>query len=470
MKQLFLIALFLYPPIIFADVRFIPHIIENTELNPAIITFSDFDNDGNMDILGGCHGKKNSIMWFKNKGNGEFEQANIVDRCYAPLMWLSTADIDKDNNQDIIAATQSGYEAHPVIAWYQNEGHGAFSSAMPIRAEGVSGNTAFAEDIDNDGFFDVIYVTGYPHEVAWHKNTDGAGTFGPPKIIYKDDDNDYQPAIRPVDIDDDDDMDIIIALSKRDKIMLFKNNGDGTFDTPQTITSNVQSPICVYATDIDGDNDVDIVSGAGGDGKIAWYPNTGGQFSTQKIIATSAGFWLHAADLDSDGDFDVLVSGNEKVSYYENLDGKGSFSSAKIIADNSWAPSISSVDIDNDGDIDVLATFPNDQKIVWYENLINTASVRVKLCRLPETCQLHQNYPNPFNPSTNIRFNLTQSENVQLKIYNIHGQEIQTLVDAILSAGEHSIHWHAEGLPAGIYLARLQAESEVKTMKLILQK
>lgn len=88
----------------------------------------------------------------------------------------------------------------------------------------------------------------------------------------------------------------------------------------------------------------------------------------------------------------------------------------------------------------------------------------------PQTFQLYPNYPNPFNPSTTICFNLAKSENVQLKILNIHGQEIQTLLNDELSAGEHSVEWQADGLPAGIYLARLQAESEIKTMKLVLQK
>jgi hypothetical protein len=91
--------------------------------------------------------------------------------------------------------------------------------------------------------------------------------------------------------------------------------------------------------------------------------------------------------------------------------------------------------------------------------------------------QLHQNYPNPFNPATTIRFTLQKSEHVSLKIYNLAGQKIETLVNGVRSAGDHQVQWQAEGFSSGIYLARLQANPSTgsgygiaKTMKLVLQK
>ncbi len=84
--------------------------------------------------------------------------------------------------------------------------------------------------------------------------------------------------------------------------------------------------------------------------------------------------------------------------------------------------------------------------------------------------KLCQNYPNPFNPSTMIRYQLTINNEVTLEIYNMVGQKVATLVNGSQSAGEHSVQYHAEGMPAGIYLARLQAGLQIKTMKLILQK
>lgn len=64
---------------------------------------------------------------------------------------------------------------------------------------------------------------------------------------------------------------------------------------------------------------------------------------------------------------------------------------------------------------------------------------------------LSQNYPNPFNPSTTIKYTLSKSSIIALKIYNLAGQEIETLVEGFRHAGEHELKWEAEGLPSGIY-------------------
>ena len=71
--------------------------------------------------------------------------------------------------------------------------------------------------------------------------------------------------------------------------------------------------------------------------------------------------------------------------------------------------------------------------------------------------QLHQNFPNPFNPSTTIEFALPKSAFVTLKIYNLLGEEVATLVAEKLAAGRHKINWNATGLASGVYLYRLEA-------------
>lgn len=84
--------------------------------------------------------------------------------------------------------------------------------------------------------------------------------------------------------------------------------------------------------------------------------------------------------------------------------------------------------------------------------------------------QLEQNYPNPFNPETRIKYNLPKSERAIVKIYNLNGKELETLVDAVQTAGEHEVTWRPQDLPSGIYFYRLQAGDFSKTKKLIFQK
>jgi hypothetical protein len=88
----------------------------------------------------------------------------------------------------------------------------------------------------------------------------------------------------------------------------------------------------------------------------------------------------------------------------------------------------------------------------------------------PNSFELNQNYPNPFNPSTTISFNLPESGKVILKIYNIMGEEIKTLVEGYREAGIHSFNFNAEGHPSGMYLYRLSTNGFTETKKLLLLK
>jgi hypothetical protein len=83
---------------------------------------------------------------------------------------------------------------------------------------------------------------------------------------------------------------------------------------------------------------------------------------------------------------------------------------------------------------------------------------------------LSQNYPNPFNPSTTIEFDLPEACEVSLKIFNILGEEVATLMSDRLSAGSYSYEWNAGRLASGVYLYRLEAEGFVETRKMILMK
>jgi hypothetical protein len=83
---------------------------------------------------------------------------------------------------------------------------------------------------------------------------------------------------------------------------------------------------------------------------------------------------------------------------------------------------------------------------------------------------LHQNYPNPFNPSTTIEFYLPKTSDVVLKVFNILGEEITTLVSERLSAGSYSYGWDASNLASGVYLYQLQAGDYVETRKMVLMK
>jgi hypothetical protein len=89
---------------------------------------------------------------------------------------------------------------------------------------------------------------------------------------------------------------------------------------------------------------------------------------------------------------------------------------------------------------------------------------------LPQGFNLTQNYPNPFNPTTKIEYNLPEQSIVQLKVYDILGNEVAILVDGEQFAGSYRVDFNGEGLASGLYIARLQAGNSTKTIKMTLMK
>jgi photosystem II stability/assembly factor-like uncharacterized protein len=88
----------------------------------------------------------------------------------------------------------------------------------------------------------------------------------------------------------------------------------------------------------------------------------------------------------------------------------------------------------------------------------------------PLSFRLGQNYPNPFNPNTNIEYRISKTEFVTLKVYDILGQEVATLVNDIKQPGEYSVSWNTEALPSGIYFCKISAGTFVDTKKMLLVK
>jgi hypothetical protein len=89
---------------------------------------------------------------------------------------------------------------------------------------------------------------------------------------------------------------------------------------------------------------------------------------------------------------------------------------------------------------------------------------------VPRQYVLNQNYPNPFNPVTTIKYQIPELSFVTIKVYDVLGNEIETLVNEEKQTGTYEITWYAESLPSGVYFYRLQAGNFVETKKMVLMK
>lgn len=135
-------------------------------------------------------------------------------------------------------------------------------------------------------------------------------------------------------------------------------------------------------------------------------------------------------------------------------------------------------DVDNDGILECLVSkfnYPNFtiNNLLAYNTGVSTSVNDVNIEKIE--FNLKQNYPNPFNPQTNIEFELKKDSNVELKVYDINGQEVNTLINNNLNSGCHKLIWNGTDnnnnkVSSGVYFYRLNANGTTDTKKMILLK
>ncbi|UCF64432.1 MAG: serine hydrolase [bacterium] len=123
----------------------------------------------------------------------------------------------------------------------------------------------------------------------------------------------------------------------------------------------------------------------------------------------------------------------------------------------------------NPGTIDFNIDISSEGWEFWSDSLVYTG-ISVEDTNIPKQYRLSQNYPNPFNPVTKIEFSIPKSEFVTLKVYNILGEEVATLVSERIAAGSYKYDWDASLLASGVYLYRIQAGEFQQIKKMVLIK
>jgi photosystem II stability/assembly factor-like uncharacterized protein len=117
-------------------------------------------------------------------------------------------------------------------------------------------------------------------------------------------------------------------------------------------------------------------------------------------------------------------------------------------------------------DINIGTAVGNDGTILRTWNGGVTWIEEHRIDKIPQNSSLNQNYPNPFDQSTNIKFEISEYENVTLKIYSIDGKLVTTLVNEKMRPGSYEVVWNAANNPAGVYFCRLKAGSYIESMSM----
>ena len=227
--------------------------------------------------------------------------------------------------------------------------------------------------MDGDGDLDAL-ATYFLDEnvdtfkILWFEN-DGNGIFTTENTIYTS--TTGSTFITPVDIDADGDVDIVAVLDLSN-FMVLRNNGDGTFQPAQLYNFPTASFSYITIDDVDGDGDLDVINA--NSNKFGWYENTNGlgDFTIEHIIPETTSFTkkIYTSDLDGDGDKDIvyIYRGQNKIGWYENLDGLGTFGPAITIATVNKAFSLATYDVDGDGDDDIVCDAEQGDRLQWFKN------------------------------------------------------------------------------------------------------
>jgi hypothetical protein len=469
-----ILVLSLYTNIL-SQPQFIRRIVADFYQSRSVYT-KDLDSDGDIDVISGSSVRNQpNIAWFENDGSENFTQHDITISSYMTRS-VFAIDVDGDQEIDIIAGSDQ------KVAWYENDGNENFTRHIiwiPQRAHSV-----FAIDIDGDDDIDILSAA--MDKLVWHEN-DGNEHF----TTYVLRAHRGYTSVYAIDVDGDEDIDVLSTSmpwsgTGENEIAWYENDGSENF-THHIITANVNDPSSVFALDLDGDDDTDVLSASYWDHEIAWYENDGNENFMQHSITTDCWFAVsvYAADLDNDGDTDVLSAANgnmglgSAIAWYEN-DGNENFTNHIIAANEEGAKSIYAADMDGDNDIDLLSAGHSGNDIFWYENTLIVGVDDNNPTVTPAKFKLFNNYPNPFNPITKIKYQLPEISFVTIKVYDVLGNEIATLVNEEKPAGEYNVEFRIDNLEltSGIYFYQLRASDPstgsgqgfVETKKMVLLK
>ena len=472
--------------------------------------FADLDADGDLDLLVGTG--QGNIYYYENQGTAQNPQMVYITNNFCDIdvgddASPELADIDGDGDLDLFVG-RSPNEVNSLmtqgdIYYYENIGITQEYNFQFITTNYLTfDNGKYAKprlvDIDVDGDPDLFSKEG--SNVLFYHNQ---GISGNPDFIYES--SNYGSitvtSISPwfCDIDNDGDYDLFCgtsAIPGPPGLYLFINQG-----TPQNpdyvlYSDNLvpgvfsQSSVVIVpgTADIDADGDQDLFV-SDDDEYFYYWENTGTpqhfqfQYQTNNWQNVSNEWGAHRYfcfyDIDHDDDLDLFYTGllitNEMtLSFYRN-EGTPQIAYMVLEAEDMFpdlmicqaAPYVVDIDLDGDGDLFVGDTWGG---IRFFRNL-EFSSVENNYRIQPYSFSLGQNYPNPFNSSTVIPFTLDCTGRVTMTIYNQLGQEISTIIDNQLSAGNYQVNWDASQFSSGVYLITLETNEGIQqTRKVMLIK
>jgi len=402
----------------------------------------DYDNDGDMDMFNPVYGISTSenfanVLW-RNLGNGLFwdfaDSAGVAIDNYSQYGGLASGaswgDFNNDGLFDLAVCN-----IHGVANLYKNNGNGTFTNVTAssglYTSQGEYHNSLWL-DYDNDGYLDLFFNKWYNNQIALLYHNEGATNPGQFTLktwalgFNPGSDLNYLQGWAAGDYDRDGDLDLMYdnistnyagrylwrneldSISANNKWIIIKLVGD-------SITCNRTAP--------------------GAQVRLRFHDNT---WSGVKQVECS--------------------SADESMNMHPIHFGLGLHTSIKYIQVK-WLC----------GRVEYWFPSQVNQWITLVEGTGSTTEVNEEISAV-DNYELGQNYPNPFNPVTTIPYKISKPGNVDLRVFNILGEEIAVLINNYQPQGNYSIPFNGENIPSGVYFYRLRINNISLVKRMILLK
>ncbi len=193
---------------------------------------------------------------------------------------------------------------------------------------------------------------------------------------------------------------------------------------------------------------------------------------------TTINFWAEDVTLGPEGK--VLYGANTQMEYSDSTRGSRYWAFDAATGEELYSIGIPAGDSTNggtfngrglawsaDGNTMYMAEFGYNSVTVWTKD---ESSVSADENAVPASFKLSQNYPNPFNPETTIPFSLEKRAFVELKVYDVMGREVKTLVNQEMNIGTHKTIFNGSGLASGVYYYRIKVDGKLQAKQMMLLK
>lgn len=431
-------------------------------------SWMDYNNDGRLDLLV-VNGNAGNFL-FQNLGGGNFSRvtSGTLVQEIANNHAAAWADYDIDGDVDIFISRNGGQNN----ALFRNNGAGGFDKITTgdIVNNGGSSLGASWGDYDNDGDPD-LFVANAVNENNFLYRNEGAGIFtrvvsGP---VVTDGGASFGSSWS--DVDNDGDLDLFVANLSQPHF-LYLNQGNGSFSkvtNSALLANNNEAHGCTWGDyDRDGDEDEFIANGFNANENDVLFNNDGNNnnWMTLKCLGTIS----NRSALGAKVRVKAVINGRAVWQMRELAQQTGAYSHNSLEAHFGLgdATRIDSLRVQWPSQrVEIFTALASNRFITITEGG-GLTDVSARAVATPENFALLQNYPNPFNPATMIRFRLNFAQHVTLKIFDVHGRELMTLVDAVQAAGEHDLRFAAPArFSSGVYFYRLQTPTEQLTRKML---